>query len=153
MSASKAEFVIFDQKTREDRDYWIRQLSNPPCEPYLPLDGLRLSGVSREESVLSLQVDGEIYSRLIELTGDGSFLLFTTLLTALKICLYKYSGNPRVVVGSPARHINEQTTFTNAIAISDEIDEGASFREMLYKVRQTLLDAYGRQQYPYARLV
>jgi amino acid adenylation domain-containing protein/FkbM family methyltransferase len=75
-------------------------------------------------------------------------------MAALKICLHKYTGSTSIVVGSPVRKQSDDSSqTTNVLTIVDDVDDQLSFRQLLLNVRQTLLDAYARQRYPFDRLV
>ena len=78
----------------------------------------------------------------------------STLMAALKICLHKYTGSRTLVVGSPSRKQEQLSAHpANALAIVDEVNPLITFKQFLLNVRQTLLDAYSRQHYPFDRLV
>src|SRR5262249_4875095 len=71
---------------------------------------------------------------------------------ALEICLARYTGSDKVVIGSPARR-KDGATVINALAIAGELDDQMSFRDFLLKTRETLIEAYARQSYPFDRLI
>jgi non-ribosomal peptide synthetase component F len=84
---------------------------------------------------------------------------FMILLTGLYVLLYRYSGEEDIIVGSPAsgRDLSELKhqigLFINAIALRKKINPDQSFRELLHEVRQTTLNAYEHQEYPFDRLL
>jgi amino acid adenylation domain-containing protein len=107
-----------------------------------------------EPKQIEIFIEGELLQKLNKLTADKPFLLLAVLMTALKICLYKYTGNEQVVVGTPARRReNDSPGETNALAILDSVRGRLSFKQLLLNVRQTLLEAYGKQRYPFNLLV
>ena len=154
MNAANSELTILDRRIKAERDYWLEKLSEEPGEAGLRPDYSRPARYADDVSSIDVEVAGDVFRQLSKLTGDGNFLIYTTLMAALKVCLYKYSGNRRVVVGSPAHRQDEgHAPAANALPIVDEVDGRQTFREFLLRVRQTLLDAYGRQSYPYERLL
>jgi amino acid adenylation domain-containing protein len=155
MGNTGSDLLIFDRKLTEEREYWLHRLSPGAEEPArLLCDYPRSSTRAAETDSIALDLEGETYQSLSRLTRSGPFLLYTTLLAALKICLHKYTGGARVAVGSPARRSEgDPPRVLNALAIVDDIDETTSFRELLQKVRQTLLEAYERQRYPIERIL
>ncbi|HYP38793.1 MAG TPA: amino acid adenylation domain-containing protein, partial [Chloroflexia bacterium] len=71
-----------------------------------------------------------------------------------KITLYKYTNNPAIIVGSPSRRDDSiAPQLANAVTLVDLIDGQLSFRRLLVNIRETLLEAYARQSYPFERLV
>src|ERR1051325_7694348 len=148
---TRSKIIIFDDKLIEERDYWIAKLSRDTEPSNLRLDYQRPGTYSGMKDSVPLIIGGELYSKLNSLTGNGSFLLYTTLMAALKICLYKYTSNSTVIVGSPARN-NDGSSQPNALVIVDEIEDRLSFRQRLLNPRETLLAAHARQDYPFDRL-
>jgi amino acid adenylation domain-containing protein len=143
---------VFDRELLAQRDYWLRRLDRE-LDPSGPrADRSRGSGSGGTDSI-PLEVGGGVHAELCRLTGGGPFLLYTTLMAALKVCCRRYTGSRTVTLGSPARSVEDGIQAPNLLAIVDEVHDGAAFKELLLTVRQTLLDAYSRQSYPFDRLV
>ncbi len=154
MSETKSDFMVINRRTLEEKEYWVKKLATPTETAGLRTDYPRPAGFSEQTGAIELNLDGELHRQLIKLTKGGHFLLYTTLMTALKVCLHKYTEGDRVVVGSPARlPEGDSSQPVNALAIVDYVSDELPFRELLMSVRQTLLDAYSKQLYPYQRLV
>src|SRR5256885_840287 len=140
--------------TSEERDYWLDKLSQRPLISSLPARRRGAEGADLRSGSVEIVLAGELHQKLDKLTAGKPFLLYAALMATLKVCFYKYTGNNRIVVGSPAR----RNTFndaeeTNALAIIDEVDGQVTFKQLLLNVRQTLIDAYARQHYPFNRLL
>jgi len=154
MSETRSDFMVFDRRAFEEREYWLKQLSARGEVSGLRPDFARPAVFSAETESLTLDLEGDLYQRVLQLTKGGPFLLYTTLLTTLKVCLSKYGGGRRIAVGSPARLLQGATSQPyNALTIVDEVGDESTFRELLMSVRQTLLDAYARQLYPFERVL
>lgn len=149
-----AKLVVFDSHMMAAREYWVSKLSQNIEDSNIRLDYQRDSGDKENTKSIDINITGEIYQKLRKLTGGSSFLLYTMLMAALEICLHKYTGNSAVVVGSPTcKTTGNKSIQRNALTIVAKIDRRQSFREFLLIIRQTLLDAYKNQQYPFERLV
>jgi surfactin family lipopeptide synthetase A len=148
------DMIILDANIKKAQDYWNKILSGDLEETNIPLD-YRRSGVnSRKRDVIDLQLPDESCQRLMDLTQNSSFLIYTVLMSALKICLYNYVRNHTIVVGSPAhKDFMKETYQVNRLPIVDRIDGSLSFRQILLSVRQSLLDAYAMQAYPFDLMV
>jgi amino acid adenylation domain-containing protein len=150
MNNSTSDIVFFDAKLKEEREYWLQQLgfevitSSPLPDFARPLDA------APEYAELRFIVPADTNQKLRALAGSSSFLLYTVLLAALKVCLYKYTGHNTVLAGSPAL---KELKRANALAIVDHLHRSLTFRQLLLNVRETLLQAYGRQRYPISRLL
>ena len=154
MSIVEKKIPTFDTELRDERDYWVTQLSG----------GIGLSrsqiGLSASSDLLRLKRDRQtdvltgVISELRKLTGDSHFLIYTAFMAALKICLHNYTGSSSIVVGSPCRHKEGSAApKTNALALLDEVAGHLTVQQFLLQVRGTLVEAYARQRYPCERLV
>ncbi|HEY6187189.1 MAG TPA: amino acid adenylation domain-containing protein, partial [Pyrinomonadaceae bacterium] len=154
MSIVQEKIPIFDRELVEERDYWLQKLAIERGESGLKADRPRPELYSSERDYVGVRLHGEVTERLSKITGDSSFLLYTALATALKICLHKYTGSSSIIVGSPVRRREDDADVKpNVLAMSDAIDGGMTVRQLLVNVRETLLEGYARQRYPFDRLV
>src|ERR1051326_4803906 len=154
MSAANNELLIFDSKAQEERDYWVERLSREHGASNLLPDYKRGRGPSAKTEAVELRLRGELFERLHKMTGDSPFLLYTILLSAIKVCLHKYTQNSTIITGSPVLKDRDGAPVKpNALAILNEIDDGMSFKEVLMGVREALLAAYAKQSYPFQRIV
>jgi amino acid adenylation domain-containing protein len=148
------ELLIFDRDLVAERDYWVNKLSLAPTPAYLKLDFPRSGNFSSENETIEFFVSGELYQKLTKVTGGSGFLTYVILMSALKVCLYKYTGNEYVGVGSPGlRDSEDGESEGSVVAILDHLEPSESFQQLLLSVRQTLLDAYAHQRYPFRRLL
>ncbi|PCI41957.1 MAG: hypothetical protein COB46_01900 [Rhodospirillaceae bacterium] len=144
--------LIFDKQLLEEKQYWLDRLASG-LEPSGPrLDELRPNVYGGKRGKVSIDVSDDIFQKLSQMTKNGSFLTATVLMASLMICLQKYNNSPAVVVGTPSRK-PETGRVDNVLAIIEQIDEQDSFRDLLMKLRKTLLAAYDHQRYPNDRLM
>jgi amino acid adenylation domain-containing protein len=152
--ASADEVVIFDAGLVAERDYWLERLAGLDASAVLPTpERVPPSGAQRngpEGEAVEIKTDEGTLAALERLTGGSPFLLCTALLAALKVCLHKYTEAERVAVATPA---TAKLGRGNTVVIVDDVRDDQSFQELLLAVRESLLAAYGRQNYPYARLL
>jgi len=149
-----SQALILTTKLQEERDYWTARLARELTGASISTDLPRSKVYSLRQASVNFRLEDEAARRLTSLTGGSPFLIYTTLLAALKICLYKYSGSRAIVVGSPAhRAPGAVTVQPNALAILDELEDDMSFQELLRRVRDSLTQGYERQSYPFANLL
>ena len=153
MTAVKPERLIFDSKLKAEQEYWIAKLSQQVRPSNLRPDFERPASWSNDIGTIEFSLPDEVTASLTKFTGDSPLLLYTFLLAALKICLYKHAGTASIVVGSPAYRRDDAPAQSNALAIVDEIRDQSSFREFMSCVHENLLEAYARQDYPINRLI
>jgi thioesterase domain-containing protein len=88
--------------------------------------------------------------------GASPFMIF---LTALQALLHRHSGQDDVAVGAPIAGRNRAEVedligfFVNTLVLRSRVEGNLSFRELLERVRATTLDAFDRQDLPFARVV
>jgi len=154
VSSTTITAPTFDRKAKEDRDYWVNKLSGlNPNSSNLKLDYERLANSARESGQVEVVIPDQLSAKLARLSDNSPFLVYTGLMAALKICLHKYTGSATVVVGSPARRKEAKAAETNALAVVNEVSGQSTVRQFLVNVRETLLEAYARQSYPFDRIV
>ena len=97
--------------------------------------------------------------RLKALAGAEGTTLYVTLLAALNVLLYRYTGQGDILIGSPmfgrSRGIFADTVgdFVNVVVLRDHLSGASTFKALLSQARQTVLGAIAHQDYPFSLLV
>ena len=151
MKTISPKTVLFDPQLKAEKDYWIARLDGAGARAALMSD--REGDASGAMATIDFRLDDAVHERLLQISNRGPLLIYAALVGAVSACLYRHSGVARVAIGSPAlRGAEGPPVADNALVIVNDVTAEASFRELLLAVRQTLLDAYGRQRYPFDRL-
>ncbi|WP_437715402.1 amino acid adenylation domain-containing protein [Sorangium sp. So ce448] len=85
--------------------------------------------------------------------------LFMALLAVFNVVLQRHSGQDDIAVGTDIASRNQTETegligfFTNQLVLRSDLSGSPSFRELLARVRATVLDAYAHQNAPFAHVV
>src|SRR2546423_453549 len=98
MNAANA--TLFDEKLNTDKEYWLEKLSGDLSVSGLPLDFKRPAAFLDERATLAGEVQQEVVDKLLSVCGHAETLVFTALVTALNVCLYKYTGNEDIIIGT-----------------------------------------------------
>jgi amino acid adenylation domain-containing protein len=107
----------------------------------------------------SLALSRELVESLAALGREEGATLFMTLLAALDLLLFRYTGSGRVVVGSlNANRVHSAVEgligfFVNILPLRTDLSADCTFRELLGRVRETSLAAYAHQDAPYEKIV
>jgi non-ribosomal peptide synthetase component F len=98
----------------------------------------------------------EGFKALSRQEGVTQFMMF---LAAFNVLLYRYTSQDDLVVGTPIANRNRLETegligcFVNTLVLRTDLSGNPSFRELLRRVREVCLGAYGHQDLPFDRLV
>ena len=139
-------------------DFWRRRLDGvPPLE--LPTDRPRPAVQTKNGAVLSFVVPGKVTTRLRELSRGQDGTLFMTLIATCQLLLSRWSGQDDIAVGtvvSGREHPDVQRVvgmFVNTLTLRSKVDGSGSFRDLLGRVRATVLDAFANAEVPFERVV
>jgi len=139
-------------------EYWKHQLANPPVLQ-LSTDYSRprtqtFRGVRENFTIPQSLVDA-----LSSFSQQEDVTLFMTLLAALKVLLYRYTGQSDLIVGSPVAGRDRAELegligfFVNMLVLRTDASGDPSFREFLKRVQKVTLDAYSHQELPFEKIV
>jgi len=101
----------------------------------------------------------ELTAQIKELSRTEGVTLFMTLLAAFQTLLYQYSGEPDVVVGTPAANRTRREVegligfFVNLLVLRTQLSGNPTFLELLQRVNEVALGAYAHQDCPFELLV
>jgi non-ribosomal peptide synthetase component F/acyl carrier protein len=141
--------------------YWKEELGGKATALDLPTDRHRsaLPSFTANGAKLPLQIPRPLTDALIKLSKHEGGTLFMTLLAAFQTLLYRYSGQPNILVGSPIANRNQDELegmigfFNNMLVLHGDLTGDPTFREQIGRVRATTLRAYEHQELPFERLV
>ena len=139
--------------------FWEKQLSgaqtvlNLPASRPRPQVQIYLGGNER------FRLNSELTTKLKQLAQDFNSTLFTTLLAAFQVLLYRYTGQDDFLVGSPTSGRRAAALrsvvgyFVNPVALRARVSPDMTFASFQKDVRQTVLEAMDHQEYPFGLLV
>jgi len=139
--------------------YWKRQLADPLPVLELPTDHPRPPAQTYNGARVSVDIGPEVTAAIGRLARESNATLFMALLATFQVFLHRHSGQTDLVTGTPITGRNQPETagligfFLNTLAIRSDLSGNPAFREMLTRVRQTVLDAYAEQDLPFEKLV
>ncbi|HEX4494591.1 MAG TPA: condensation domain-containing protein, partial [Thermoanaerobaculia bacterium] len=125
----------------------------------LPTDRLRPAVQTYPGGYRSLQLPPELLRDLRKLAQRSGVTLFMTLLAAFQALLHRYSGQDRIVVGSPVAGRNRPELegmigfFVNTLVLPADLAADLTFQQLLERSRDMALGAYACQDLPFEKLV
>ncbi|MGX5725422.1 non-ribosomal peptide synthase/polyketide synthase [Metapseudomonas otitidis] len=139
--------------------YWTAQLGGEQPLLELPADRPRPALRSAQGARLSLELDGALFARLKQLAQREGCSPFMLLLASFQLLLQRYCGQGDIRVGVPSANRNRAETerllgfFVNTQVLRAQVENDASFIDLLQQTRQAALAAQAHQDLPFEQLV
>lgn len=141
--------AIFDREMYKMKQYWLSTLSNRLQYSGLPVHLKRTNITGYTDKCLDFKVEDEQVEQINSLARESDFLKYVILMTALKICLFKYTKNELITVGSPILGgKGQEKEQSGIIPIVDHVTENFTFKDLLKNNRESLVGAYQNQKIP-----
>ncbi|CAM2010575.1 non-ribosomal peptide synthetase [Acanthopleuribacter pedis] len=138
-------------------DYWLKQLAAPLPVLDLPTDRPRPARQTFAGEKLFFTVPhAEALGKLAVRHGATRFMV---LLALVKLVLYRTAGQQDLIVGTPVTgrghaDLEGQVGFyLNMLPLRSQIDPKQGFSAWLGQVRQTVLDGFAHEGYPFDKLI
>jgi Condensation domain len=156
-----ADFAVGQQEslTPERRAvlerYWRERLAGAPAYTRLPYDRDPAGAGSSAGETLCFSLDPDVVSGARALARDEGSTLFMVLLAAYKLLI----GGTDVVVATSAAGRNHASLdglvgfFVDNLVLRTDLSGQPGFREVVRRVRETVLDAQDHQDLPFDMLV
>ena len=138
--------------------YWRRRLHELP-DLDLPTDFPRPPSRTWATAAYQTALPATLYQRVRALSGEAGTTLLATLLTGLLTVLEHYTHQDDIVVGS---EIDERTRpetepligqLANRVVLRTEVSGNPTFRELMKRADETVVDALASYEVPFGKLV
>ncbi|NSX02821.1 non-ribosomal peptide synthetase [Cupriavidus gilardii] len=140
--------------------YWKSHLADDGTVVLeLPTDRPRPAVPSHRGGAVSFSLDADLSAKLRALARSADTTLFTVLLAAFQVLLYRYTGQRDLRIGVPVANRNRVETegvvgfFVNTQVLRTEIDGSMAFDAVLARARESVLQAQAHQELPFEQLV
>ncbi len=139
--------------------YWRTKLDGAPPVLELPTDRPRPAVPGSRGATHDFSLPDETARALRALCRESGATLYMGLLAGLQLLLGRYAGTDDLVVGSPVANRTRLETegligfFANTLALRGDLSGDPTVRDLLGRVRETVLEAQAHQDLPFERLV
>ncbi len=150
---------LHGEKYKTAEKYWLQQFEGELPLVDLPNDHGRPALQTSNGKLLTRKYSQGFLDRLYRCSEAHGATLFMTLMAGVNALLHKYTYQSDIIIGTPTagrEHPdleNQLGIFLNTLAIRSKISKQRSFSELLVAQRQTLLQAYQYQYYPFDLLL
>jgi non-ribosomal peptide synthetase component F/thioesterase domain-containing protein len=148
-----------EARVQRDLSYWIDKLAGHLPVLDLPRDHPRPARASRTGYTVPVTIPGSLLTRLQRLAADDGVTLFVVVLAAYKLFLARMAGQRDILVGVPLAGRDEEVAesivgcFVRSVPLRTDLSGDPTFREVVRRVHEALLEAHDHQAVPYDRVV
>jgi amino acid adenylation domain-containing protein len=149
----------YKSKNKLSESYWLKKFSGDLQSLILPSLNTRPLVQTFNGKTLNHTFSNDFLTKLKTLSVENNSTLFMTLMAGIKVLLHKYSSQNDIIVGTPIAgrehpDLEDQVgLFINTLPIRSKIEKEDTFLSFLKKERETLIEAYEHQDYPFDKLV
>jgi amino acid adenylation domain-containing protein len=153
------EAMLSGSEGQEHEAYWLNQLAGTLAPLSLPTDRSRPVSLSDRGASLPIDLGRELSDAVRALAAREGTTPFVLLLTAYQVLLHRYTGQNEVIVGTPtygrdrAEFANVAGYLINMIPLKAAFDGDPTFRGLLARMRQVVVEGIQHQDYPFPLLV
>src|SRR5581483_4920141 len=157
--ARREQAALTDAAIEQKLAYWRERLAGIPAALELPTDRPRPARPTYDGGTLRTHLPVDVAERVRAFARAEGATLFATMLATYDVLLHRYSGEETIVVGSTsaARDRSELREsvglYASTVALRVDVDGKQSFRDLVGRVRHTVLEAVAHQDVPFNRLV
>ncbi|NIM10483.1 MAG: amino acid adenylation domain-containing protein [Candidatus Aminicenantes bacterium] len=161
---SQDVFIASNQYVKE-REYWLDKLSGAGelNKSFFPYD---YNGEAKSKffdlsskDLVKTRFTGKLFTRLMEVSNGFDYTLHMIAVAVTVVLLYKYTygSNKDIIVGAPIYKKEDNdacTEFVNTVLVlREQLKDNMTFKELLFQVRKTILEADKHKNYPIEVLV
>jgi amino acid adenylation domain-containing protein len=103
-------------------------------------------------------INEHLVKELKKLSMEVGCSLYTVLLAAFKVLIYRYTGSEDITLGSPVANRNEEFentlgVFINMVPIRSQVNGKKGFKEFLVLERRVTFSAFANHDYPFEDII
>jgi amino acid adenylation domain-containing protein len=162
---SYADFSVWQKeriecgKLAESERYWMDRLGGDLPKLHLPVEKPQSGRPATDLLTETIEIAPEVSERLLAMGQAGDATPFMVKLALFKAFLARISGQHDILLGSTTAGRDHPDIeplvglFVNVVALRTDLAGDPAFAEILKRVRQSCVEAYAHQEYPFDLLI
>jgi amino acid adenylation domain-containing protein len=157
--AARQRAELTDDRLADLLSWWHERLSGAPHLLELPTDLPRPAVQRFVGARHDFEFPPAFSQRLADYAREEGVTLFMVLLAGFSVLLHRYANQDDIIVGTPVANRSYLDTeqligfFVNTVALRCNLRGRPRFRDLLGRVRETVLESFARQEIPFGKLV
>lgn len=145
------------EKYLADKKYWLNQFRGELPQFSLSLAAQK-STSNQDGAVAHFEISAPTTSKLYAISKEAQTTLFTTVMAAVNLLLYKYTGKSDAIIGTDIAGRDQSYLeniigcFIKTFAIRSKFDDESSFSDLMGLVKERLKEAFNHQSYSFEQL-
>jgi len=141
------------------KHYWLNQFSGEVPKLNMNIAKKRPLIKTNNGGIVRNKLSIETSTKLLDLAQNTSTTLYMNVLSVIYMLLYRYSYQKDIIIGSPLAgrenpELKNQIGFyLNTIALRQAINNKETYNDLLKNVKNTVLEGFKHQEYPFDSLV
>ena len=150
---------LYRQAYATSESYWLKKFEGELPVLELPSLKNRPKLQTYNGHTLYHQYAGDFLNKAKEFSNAHGATLFMTLMAGINALFYRYTNQQDIIIGTPVAGRthddleNQIGLYLNTLAIRTRLEKGDSFENLISAQKQTIVDAFEHQQYPFGELV
>jgi bacitracin synthase 1 len=140
--------LIEGNQNIKEKKYWLENLSGRLTKSQIAYD-YRERNKKPEYREIRFEFENQLTKELFKVSAGTSEILQMIFIAGLVILIEKYTSHKDIIIGTPIYMQEEEGDYLNTILVlRNLIESQMTFKELLFKVRETLNNAVKNQDYP-----
>jgi tyrocidine synthetase-3 len=151
--------ALSDGAYQSQREYWLSRFTGDLPVLDLPADRVRPEVQAHKGSNVLFAFGKEQTKLFQQLLTKMNVTLFMGLTAVINVLLYRYSGQSDLIIGTPVAgrdhaDLEDQIGYyLNTLALRNQVKGKDSFTQLLSQVKDTTVNAFSNQAYPFDKLI
>jgi hypothetical protein len=144
---------------KEHQRYWLAQFQEEVTPLNMATDYPRGGRRTYNGNSINAVLGRDILKQLTTLNRKQGTSLFMQLLTATNALFYRYTAQNDIVLGSPVAGRSDEYLesqigmYINTLPLRTKLEVGETLQTLLLKVKESTLNAYEHEEYPFDMLL